>query len=222
MVGGKLLRMTGPDSSSFRTVVTEQQARLLTDPRSKAFFKPFLARECSASQAARAVGCPLTTMHYRIKTFLKAGLLSVVREEKRKGRAIKVYRSVHNAYFIPFSLTPYATLEERLEAQAAPLFANLLGAYADAIRQSGRYGHFVFRQDGAFNTSDRLPELTLAGLPVVYSDMVTTLRKEDALSLGAELRDLFERGDRLPTSDDGTRDYLLLVALMPLKEALEV
>ena len=49
------------------------------------------------------MGCSLNTMLYRIKTLLlRAGLLEVVREEPRKGRAVKIYRSVHDAYFIPF------------------------------------------------------------------------------------------------------------------------
>ena len=218
----KLLRMTVPDWSSFHRVEDGRQAQLLTDPKSKAFFKPFLAQERSASQAAEIVGCPLTTMHYRVTRFLEAGLLEIRREEKRKGRAVKFYRSVHDAYFIPFNLTPYATLEERLEAQAAPLFANLLRAYADAIRGSGRYGHHLFRSGGAFCTSDLLPELTLGGLPVVYSDMVTTFREEDALDLGADLRDLFGRGSALSADEKGARDYLLMVALLPLEDAQEV
>ena len=211
--------MIEPDLSSFYTVENEKQAQLLTDPKSKAFFKPFLARECSTSQAAEAVGCPLTTMVYRIKTFLQAGLLEVTREEKRKGRAITHYRSVHSAYFIPFSLTPYATLEERLEAQAAPLFANLLRAYADAITQSGRYGHHIFRSEGTFCTSDRLPELTPAGLPITYADMVTTLSKEEALTLNRNLHGLFKRGG---TGDEDETQYLFMIALLPLAEALEV
>ncbi len=201
----------------------ERQAQLLTDPKSKAFFKPFLAQERSTSQAAAAVGCPLTTMHYRVKRFLEAGLLEVAREEKRKGRTVKFYRSFHDAYFIPFSLTPYATLEERLEAQGAPLFANLLRAYASAIKESERYGHHLFRSGGAFCTSDLLPELTLGGLPVVYSDTVATLNKEDALDLSVDLRNLFRRG-LAPSAEDekGAQAYLLMVALLPLEDAREV
>lgn len=119
------------------------QARLLTDPRSKAFFKPFLVRERSVTEAARLLGCPLNTMLYRVGTLVRAGLLRVVREERRAGRAVKVYRSVHDAYFVPFALTLYATLEERLEVQAAPIFANLIRAYAAALHRSDRYGNHL-------------------------------------------------------------------------------
>ena len=217
----KLLRMIAPDSSSFHTVTDKKQAHLLTDPKSKAFFKPFLARERSTSQAAQVLGCPLTTMHYRVRQFLAAGLLELTREEKRKGRAVKLYRSTHDAYFIPFRVTPYATLEERLATQAAPLFANLLRAYADALRQSERYGHHLFRSGDAFCTSDLLPKLTPAGLPVTYADMMTTLSKEDALGLNADMQNLLKRKGKSKEEGDGAQ-YLLMVALLPLKEALEV
>ena len=75
-MSAKLLRMIAPDSSSFYTVTDEKQAHLLTDPKSKAFFKPFLACERSTSQAAQVLGCPLTTMHYRVRQFLAAGCSS--------------------------------------------------------------------------------------------------------------------------------------------------
>ena len=137
-------------------------------------------------------------MLYRIKTLLRAGLLEVVREEPRKGRAVKIYRSVHDAYFVPFTMTPYATLEERLEVQAEPLFAELIRAYAAALKQNERYGHHIFVDDnGTVLTSDLLPELTPTGQPVVYSDMTVRLRDEDARMVGRELSAVAERAGRL-------------------------
>ena len=108
--------MTDPDSGSFHTVtfytvtfhtVTDtRQAQLLTEPKSKAFFKPFLAAERSAGEAAAELGCNLNTVLYRVKTFLEAGLLTVSREQTRKGRAVKYYRSSYDGYFVPFTKTP--------------------------------------------------------------------------------------------------------------------
>lgn len=184
-----------PHPGAFHRVADPTQARLLTDPRSKAFFKPFLARERSVAEAARLLGCPLNTMIYRVGTFVRAGLLRVVREDKRPGRAVRVYRSVHDAYFVPFALTPYATLEERLEVQAAPIFANLIQAYAAALRRSDRYGHHLFvGGDGAVWTTDLLPDLDPGGQPTVYSDATPCLRLEDARVLGHDLQTLFSRG----------------------------
>ena len=215
--------MTVPDSGSFFTVTDTEQAQLLTEPVSKEFFKPFLARERSASEAAETMRCSLNTMLYRVKTLLRAGLLEVVREEPRKGRAVKIYRSVHDAYFIPFIVTPYATLEERLEVQAEPIFAELIASYAAALRHTNRYGHHIFIGDGgAVWTSDLIPELTPTGRAVFYSDMPVWLRDEDARTVAQELRAVFERAGRLSVSledeSEGQR-YLNMVALLPFSSS---
>lgn len=215
--------MPEPDSGSFFTVTDLEQARLLTEPVSKEFFKPFLAHERTASEAAEMLDAGLNTTLYRIKTLLRAGLLQVVREVPRKGRAVKVYRSVHDAYFVPFNVTPYATLEERLWVQARPLFAELIGAYAAALRTSERYGHNVFiGKHGAVWTSDMLPELTPTGLPIVYSDMSVRLEDGDARAVGRDLKNLFERtmdsGVEIE-SIDKSHLYMCMVALLPLQEA---
>jgi hypothetical protein len=210
--------MTAPDSGSFHTVTDAEQARLLTAPRSKEFFKPFLARECSVAQAAQALGCDLNTMLYRVKTLLKAGLVEVVREDERKGRAVKVYRSVHDAYFIPFALTPYATLEERLKVQGEPIFSALLRAYAAALRQSERYGNYLLRlPSGDVLTSDFVPEATPAGLPVFFSDTVLRLEPDEATQLAEGLRRLFVgSAERRAATPEDAQAYLLMVALLPL------
>ena len=220
-MGAKLQRMTEPDSGSFHTVTDPKQAQLLTDPTSKAFFVPFLAHESSASQAASELARDLNTVLYRIKVLLEAGLIEIAREEKRKGRPIKFYRSVYDAYLVPFSLTPFASLEERLEAQAAPIFGNLIRAYADAVRQSERYGNCILRTpEGDVLTTDFVPELTPAGLPVAYSDTVVSLQKSEALGLAEGLHDLYQRaltsGHKDMNKGPGHHDYFLMVAFLPL------
>lgn len=221
--------MAGPDSGrtflglsipgDVHTVTDPEQARLLTDPRSKEFFKPFLARERSATQAAAELNRPPNSVLYRIGTFVRAGLLEVTRTEKRAGRAVKHYRSVHGTYFVPFGLTPYATLEERLQRQAVPLFAQLIRSYAAVLMADGRFGQHLLRgPDGAVWTTDFPPEYTPEGFPVVYSDMLTRLSDEEAVQLGHDLRQLFERAARPRTGTDQTsaqRDYFLMVALLP-------
>lgn len=220
-MGAKLQRMIEFDSGSFHTVTDPRQAQLLTDPTSKAFFVPFLARELSASQAASELGRDLNTVLYRIKVLLAAGLIEVTREQKRKGRAIKHYRSVYDAYLVPFGLTPYISLEERLEAQAVPIFANLIRSYASAVKQSERYGNCIVRTpEGDVLTTDFVPELTPAGLPVAYSDTVVSLQRSEALGLAEGLHDLYQRalasGHKYKNKGPGHHDYFLMVAFLPL------
>lgn len=220
-MGAKLVQMTVSNSGSFFTVTDTEQARLLTEPASKEFFKPFLARERSTAEAAAMMGCSLNTMLYRIKVLLRAGLLEVTREAPRKGRAVKVYRSVHDAYFIPFRVTPYATLEERLEVQSQPIFAGLIRSYAAALKQNERYGHHIFiGENGGVWTSDLLPGLNFTGQPVVYSDMTVKLRDEDARALGQELNGLLERALRLGMrAEDDDATYFYMVALLPFSSS---
>jgi Helix-turn-helix domain len=219
----KLLQMTVPDSSSFYTITNPQQAQLLSEPKSKEFFKPFLAQERSVTQAAQELGCNLNTMLYRVKILQAAKLIKVTRREKRKGREIKYYRSIHNAYFIPFQLTSYATLEERLEAQAEPIFANLINAYAHALKQNERFGNYLLRGlTGGVITTDFVPDFTPSGLPIVYSDMITSLSKQEALAIAEGLRDFFRQGSgasgQPKRPDSRHHNYLLMVAFLPVNE----
>jgi Helix-turn-helix domain len=215
--------MTVPDSGSFYTVKSAKQAQLLTEPKSKEFFKPFLARERSVSQAAKELGCNLNTTLYRVKTLQAAKLIKVTRKEKRKGREIKYYRSVHDAYFVPFKLTPYATLEERLEVQGEPLFSTLINAYAHALKQSERFGNYLFLgPTGGVITTDLVPDLTPSGLPVVFSDFTAHLHKDEALQIAEELRTLFKYGvnaySKTKRADSQTHKYLLMVAFLPVNK----
>jgi Helix-turn-helix domain len=223
-LSAKLLQMTGLDSGSFYAVTSARQAQLLTEPKSKEFFKPFLARECSVTQAAKELGCNLNTMLYRVKTLRSAKLIKVTRREKRKGREIKYYRSLHDAYFIPFRLTTFATLEERLETQGAPIFSTLTTAYAHALKQHEHFGNYIFQDPtGGVITTDLVPDLLPSGLPVVYSDFTAYLHKEDALAIADELRRVFKQGlgankGAKPTTSKKDK-YLMMVALLPVPES---
>ena len=208
--------MTGLNSGSVHTVTDPKQAQLLTDPKSKRYFHPFLAVERSATEAAEELGCNLNTVLYRIKTFVQVGLLEVTRKQKRKGRAVKYYRSVHDAYFVPFATTPYATLEERLHIQGAPIFADLIRSYAEVLRQGDLYGNYLYRVGGIVHTTDAVPERLASGHPVVYSDTVVALSRAKATQLVEDMRDLFKSAVTSAEGDAEARDYFLMVAVMPL------
>jgi hypothetical protein len=72
--------------------------------------------------------------------------LRVSRLEKRAGRPIKHYRSAHDAYFIPFEVTPYAGLEERLDAHYRERQKILVPAGARLLRSLGNEGRRVYRR----------------------------------------------------------------------------
>jgi hypothetical protein len=122
-----------------------EQARLLTDPDSFRFFKPFIAQACTVSQAAKEVGCKVDTMLYRVKTFVEVGLLKVVETEHRRGRPIKVYRSSADAYFVPFAVTPFDDVEAAIKQNIQKDVDIIVHNLARVIRHSGRDGRHIFR-----------------------------------------------------------------------------
>ena len=220
MVASTLLQMTPPDSGSPHRISDPRQAYILTEPRSKEFFKPFLARPRTAQEAADELGCPINTVLYRVKVMFEVGLLRVVETRPRGGRSMKVYRSVHDSYFVPFSCTPYATLEERLAVQGKPIFAQLISAYAAALHASELYGHTLLRgENGGIWTTDRLPEVSPKGLPTVFSDMTVRLSDQEALEIARLLWGAYARSLRFKADaqSEQTSDYLMMVALLPLQ-----
>lgn len=135
-----------PAAEAFYTVTDPEQARLLSDPKAFEFFEPFIAREQTLTAVAEALGCRLDTLLYRVKVFVKAGLLRVTRLEPRAGRPVKHYRSAHDVYFIPFEVTPFAEVEERLAAHFRERQALVVPRLARVLRASGRDGRRVYRR----------------------------------------------------------------------------
>jgi hypothetical protein len=212
------VQTTVPDSPRPFVVSDQTQARFLTDPAKKTFFTPFLARERRIAQAAAEVGCSTNRMLYQVRTLMDCGLLRVQRVEPRAGRPVKVYRSVYDAYFVPFYVTPYDTLEQRITVQGDPIWASLVAAYADALRRSKRHGHLLHRVNDIVHTTDQLPETTPSGQAIFWSDTTLTIRDIDARELGSDVRQWYEKAQRMSETareDKNARRYLCLAALLP-------
>jgi hypothetical protein len=124
-----------------------EQAKLLTNPESFRFFEPFMARDCTVSQAAKEVKCKVDTMLYRVNLFLKVGLLKVVKTQARRGRSVKVYRSSSDAYYVPFEITPYEDVEAFFTRSRRANDAILVPQFAKVIRQIGREGRQIYRDE---------------------------------------------------------------------------
>lgn len=96
--------------------------------RTRRVLGAFLAGESSVSGAARRTGADIRIVHREVLALTAAGLLHVLREEQRAGRAIKIYAAVASAFFVPFSATDAATLEE--------LSGGYAGHYTELFRQA--------------------------------------------------------------------------------------
>ncbi len=95
-------------------------ARVLTDTTQVRLLKPFFCNDVTLSDAARKLNVKLTTLLYHVSKFLKLGLLEVSKEEARKGKAIKYYRTTAKTFFVPFDITPSLSLKHLLHQLTQP------------------------------------------------------------------------------------------------------
>ena len=198
---------------------------MLSHPKSGDFIHPFIGQENTVSAAALSLGCSVQTMHYRIRQLLAAGLIKVAREEKRAGRAVKHYRAVSDAFFIPDDLTEHADLEERLSTNLRPTLQEMAKGLAKGVRREGRTGQCWFR-DGyggvaSYGCVERPDKVIEFNLDYPYRRPNTDRRgniyltDEEAKQLGQELRDVFERYLQLPrTGSEHLKAYTFMYALV--------
>lgn len=208
-----------PAPESFHRVSSEAQARMLIDSRVRDLFNPFLGQERTVGEAAAEAGCSPAVMLYRVGVFLRAGLLRVAGERPRAGRPLKVYRSVHDAYFIPYALTPYADLEEVFRTSFRATSDRIAALAARRYRGLPWDGFRVYRRPGGEVWAEGTPDASEAVWPErdeghLGTDFATELllSEEEAFALQAQLLGFLQRG----RSGEGRKPYLLSVAFMPL------
>ena len=228
-LGAKLLKMEGinysrPPSEAFYRVETVRQAKLLSHPERGHYIYPFMGQERSVSVAAQLLGCSVQTMHYRVKQLVKAGLLFLTREEQRAGRAVKYYRAVSNAFFIPDVLTEYADLEERFMADLRPTLGQIAKGLAEGIRREGRTGQCRYLDEqgrvssyGGVEKPDGDIELNLEypfRLPNTDQRGDIYLTDEEARELAQELGALIDRYSQRVETPERTKAFTFIYALV--------
>jgi hypothetical protein len=180
-----------------------EQARLLSDPESFRYFRPFFARDCTVARAAKELGSKVDTVLYRVKLFVEAGLLKIVETETRRGRPIKIYRSSADAYFIPFAVTPFEDIEAALKEDIQKSGDIIAYHMARVIHSSGRDGKHLFR--------DHRDEVSSVS-GVNANEVVLNLDdlSEIARRIHAEERIIGESAsDELELSDDDAKELML-------------
>lgn len=95
-------------------------ARVLTDTTQVRLLKPFFCGDITLSDAAKTLNVKLTTLLYHVTKFLKLGLIEITKEEARKGKAVKYYRTTAKAFFVPFDITPNLSLKHLLSQLTHP------------------------------------------------------------------------------------------------------
>jgi hypothetical protein len=214
-----------PAPEAFLTIENELQAKLLSRNETFRFFEPFIAQERTVSQAAGDLGCTPDEMLYRVRSFMDAGLLRIARHERRKGRPIKHYRSVADAFFIPFNVT-YAEIEERGHAQFLPTTELLIRNLAKLRRDHEVSGQRIYRAGDGNVWRDGSPgparDFDPASRDIPVGDIVSDdiqLTVEEARALQSELREVYDRYQHRD-ENRARSGYLVIVGISPLTETL--
>lgn len=195
-------------------VVTDPaMARLLTNLDATACLGPFLKQDRSVAEAARIQQRPLARVHYWVRRLHDGGLLTVVSEQPRAGRAIKRYRAVAVRFRVPADLLPidhYERVMARLNAE----FTRSLAAVSDMPDQDltvspGRSGDVSIDRetDSTSARNRRTLQTAMGGIHLTEAQAAEFWTELDAL------RTRFQQ-----TSDQeapGARPYLVHLAMAP-------
>ncbi|GGJ21817.1 ArsR/SmtB family transcription factor [Deinococcus roseus] len=182
-------------------VNTPELAAFLMDPIKRVRLVPFLGKENTIKQAASELGISISLMHHHAQKMLDLGLIQVVSEVPRKGKAIFWYRSVADAFYVPFSLTPFETLQAAFLKSEAPWQERLIrGLLKDALHleEPGKAWGVLIRRDqhGDFDVTTSLgPDQEATNLPGAQWSSWTEihLTPEEALAFREELQQVWLR-----------------------------
>ena len=107
---------------------TPEQARLLLQPRYQAVLGETMhTSPVSAGDIARQTELPLKQVHHCLTRLQTQGLVTVVAQRKRGGRAVKLYQAAAAVYRVPLELTE--------ETDLGALFQKLFGPFTDGFIQ---------------------------------------------------------------------------------------
>ena len=92
-------------------------ARVFEDSPKRRILLSFVDEPRSVSAVAAMVQRPLAQVHYHVTSLEGLGLLKVQREQKRRGRPVKLYRTVASSFLLPLNLLsdgPFSRLAREL------------------------------------------------------------------------------------------------------------
>ncbi|MFC4454285.1 hypothetical protein [Deinococcus sonorensis] len=217
--------MSSPEPETVH-ITAPGAAAFLVDPDARRFLEPFLGRDCTVARAARELGEDRHRMLYRVRQMTRLGLLSIVREEPRRGPAIKVYRSVAPRLFVPYTGAPAAELLEVLLRERAASEREVQAAMLRVMRAAhddARWGLLLYRLGSgvfAYDAVNGQPWDTYGDEePAVLDTTVTTppLSRERAKALQRDLNRVLAA--YTATDGPGSTRYLVRVAMVPDPDA---
>ncbi|ULH14059.1 helix-turn-helix domain-containing protein (plasmid) [Deinococcus sp. KNUC1210] len=174
-------------------VATAEQAAILLDNRQSVLLGRLAERPVGASELARALDRPLSSVHAALQRLLRAGLVEQVSSRPRAGPPVRQYR-LPVPWIIPFEVTPAATLRDLL----AKSFEERLNEHLDALaafmtRVDGRWAVTVSASDGIWQHTIAPINRPAEPQPVIFAQGIQLrLSKDRAREFGVRLRALMD------------------------------
>lgn len=207
---------------ALKIITRAKAADALLNPISLRQLEPFFTVK-TVSEAAEETGEKPNTVLARVRRFVNLGLLSVAREEKRAGRAIKVYQTTAETFFVPFEATSAESLT-RMLAERDSYWEELLrqGVVRARAEDVGTWGTRIYKDErGRLQvqtavTPERNYTMLDSGRPAVLSawrDSVY-LDYEDAKMLQTEMFALLKRYQQ----KRGAQRYIVRLGLAPVTD----
>ena len=211
--------MEEKNAGSFAEVRDPKAIRLLLDVGRNRLLAPFFGEAASVSGAAARLELDVTALLKQVQHFKAAGLLEIAREEPRKGRAVRFYRTPAQGFFVPARFIDFEKLYRKSDVYwQDQLFRSVVEAW-DRRAKTGRAGVCVYAEGARV----RIEPVTEPGVtwtsagpseePFVYEWDLLQLSWDDAKAFQRELRDLLKTyGAR---AQPGEQPYIVQVALLP-------
>lgn len=79
-------------------------AAAFASPQQRGIIQTLIGAELTLGALSRAIRLPLNLLHYHVAKCVSLGLVEVVGEEQRAGRAMKRYRATASTFFVPAEL----------------------------------------------------------------------------------------------------------------------
>ena len=161
-------REEGPARETF-LVETPEQLKALAEPLRQSLLEQF-CRPATIKQAAVRLGLPVTRLYHHVDQLLDAGLVSVVREEKRRAVSERFFQAVARR----FAVSPSAFGGDGSRTDERGRIAR---AYLEEILAGGDGGEGAFR---LMRTRVGLSEDSRAALEDEIARLLEKLHDPDA------------------------------------------
>ena len=122
------------DEKTWLQLENPKAIEFINDVNRSFILSVFFDEPKSISEAAQALEKPFRTMFYLVTKAVDLGLLKFVDTQKRKGRAMKRYRSAADVFFVPYSL-----MKENFRATLHSMELKCLSSQLDAARAQSSY-----------------------------------------------------------------------------------